>query len=376
MTMMTMNEIFQRYAPEYIERFGDLMPFEHRKVIDAIINCRTPSCGTMIWQCERCGQTHIVYQSCGNRHCPTCQHHKGHQWLIKQIEQQLPGHHFMITFTVPQELRRFIRSHQRPCYAALFKASSETIKKLAADKKYIGGDLPGFFGVLHTWGRQLTYHPHIHYVVPGGALSTKDNRWHPSRIDFFLPVKAMSTIFKARFRDEMRKSNLDSDIPDEVWDQDWVVNCQAVGTGAHSIEYLAPYVFKVAISNSRIIKVEDGKVWFRYKKPHSNRWRTMVVDVMEFMRPACACPHADRRFLQHVLPTGFMKVRYYGFLAPGSSVSMETIEALIELSFGFVISKPERTIKTLDPPTCNQCGGRLTFVFSIPRCKPIRSGSG
>lgn len=203
---MKMNEIFQAYAPEYIERFGDLMPSDHRKVIDAIINCRTQYCGTMIYQCEKCGKTHIVYRSCGNRHCPNCQHHKTHQWLTKQVDRQLPGHHFMITFTVPQQIRRFIRSHQRACYAAMFKASSETIKKLVLDEKYIGGDLPGFLGVLHTWGRQLAYHPHIHYVVPGGALAKKDDRWHPSRIDFYLPVKAMSKIFKAKFRDEKEQS--------------------------------------------------------------------------------------------------------------------------------------------------------------------------
>ena len=203
---MKMNEIFQAYAPEYIERFGETMPSEHRKVIDAIINCRTQYCGTMIYQCEKCGKTHIVYRSCGNRHCPNCQHHKTHQWLTKQVDRQLPGHHFMITFTVPQQIRRFIRSHQRACYAAMFKASSETIKKLVLDEKYIGGDLPGFLGVLHTWGRQLAYHPHIHYVVPGGALAKKDDRWHPSRIDFYLPVKAMSKIFKAKFRDEKEQS--------------------------------------------------------------------------------------------------------------------------------------------------------------------------
>ena len=132
---MKMNEIFQEYATEYIERFGDLIPFEHRKVIDAIINCRTQYCGTMIYQCEECGHNYIIYRSCGNRHCPNCQHHKTHQWLMKQVDRQLPGHHFMITFTVPQQLRRFIRSHQRPCYAAMFKASSETMKKLAADEK-------------------------------------------------------------------------------------------------------------------------------------------------------------------------------------------------------------------------------------------------
>jgi hypothetical protein len=282
------------------------------------------------------------------------------------MERQLPGHHFMITFTMPQQIRRFIRSHQRACYAAMFKASSETIKKLALDEKYIGGDLPGFLGVLHTWGRQLAYHPHIHYVVPGGALSKEDGRWHPSRIDFYLPVKAMSKIFKAKFRDEMRKSNLDSDIPEQVWNQEWVVNSQAVGASTHSIEYLAPYVFKVAISNSRIIKVEERKVFFKYKKLKGNRWRTMRLDVMEFMR----------RFLQHVLPTGFMKLRYYGFFSPCSSVTLEKIEALIELSFGFVISKPERKIEPFVPPACTNCGGRLKYVASILPFKLIRSGPG
>ena len=364
--MTTINEIFREYAPEYINRFGQTMPSEHHKVIDAMINCRTPNCGTMIYQCEKCGENHIIHKSCGNRHCPNCQHHKTHQWLVNQVERQLPGHHFMITFTVPQKLRRFIRSNQRTCYSALFKASSETIKKLAADEKYIGGDLPGFLGVLHSWGRQLSYHPHIHYVVPGGALSKKEDRRHPSRIDFFLPVKAMSKIFKAKFRNEMSKSNLDSHIPAEVWVQDWVVNCQAVGPGAHSVKYLAPYVFKVAISNSRIVKLEDHKVFFRYKKPQSNRWRTMALDVSEFMR----------RFLQHVLPSGFMKVRHYGFLSPGASVPLEKIEALIELSFGFVITKPEIHIEPFDPPTCSYCGGTLKYLASIGPFKLIRSGTG
>jgi hypothetical protein len=363
--MTTINEIFQDYAPDYIARFGQAIPSQHRKVINAIIQCRTQHCGTMIYQCEQCGQNHILYRSCGNRHCPNCQHHKTRQWLINQLKRQLPGHHFMITFTLPKGLRRFIRSHQRFGYPAMFRASSDTIKKLAADEKYIGGDLPGFLGVLHTWGRQLVYHPHIHYLVPGGALSKKDGRWHPSRPDFYLPVKAMSKIFKAKFRHEMSKSGLDSSIPDEVWEQKWVVNCQAVGSGAHSVKYLASYVFKVAISNSRIIKVENRRVFFKYKKPKSNRWRTMGLDVMEFIR----------RFLQHVLHSGFMKVRYYGFLSPGASVPLDKIRALIELSFGFQITKPETEIDPFDPPTCNLCGGTLKYLFSFPPLKLIRDGT-
>jgi hypothetical protein len=257
----------------------------------------------------------------------------------------------MITFTVPQNLRRFIRRHQRLCYAAMFAASSQTIKKLAADQKYIGGDMPGFFGVLHTWGRQMPYHPHIHYIVPGGAFSKTDGKWHCSRIDFFLPVKPMSKIFAAKFRDIMKKNGLYSQISNDVWKQKWIVNCQAIGTGEQSIKYLAHYVFKVAISNSRIVKIEDRKVFFKYRKNRSSRRRTMALDVMEFIR----------RFLQHVLPTGFMKVRYYGFLHPGSSVSLEKIAALIEMAFGFEIVTPKTGLDPFEPMTCNSCGGILVF---------------
>ena len=272
----------------------------------------------------------------------------------------------MITFTVPQNLRRFIRSHQRVCYSAMFAASSQTIKKLATDQKHIGGDMPGFFGVLHTWGRQMPYHPHIHYIVPGGALSRTDGKWHCSRIDFFLPVKAMSKIFKAKFRDIMKKSKLYPQIPSDVWNQKWVVNCQAIGTGEQSIKYLAPYVFKVAISNSRIVKIEDRKVFFRYRKNKSNRWRTMVLNVMEFIR----------RFLQHVLPTGFMKVRYYGFLHPVSSVPLEKIVALIELAFGFEIVTPKTVLEPPEPMTCTSCGGILVFRALLLPCKIVSADSG
>jgi len=353
--MTTIKDIFQTYAPEYIQRFGDTIPREHRKVIDAIINCRTDHYGASIYQCTECGERHMVYRCCGNRHCPNCQHHKSRKWLQTQLDRQLPGHHFMITFTVPQNLRRFIRSNQRICYSAMFAASSQTIKKLAADQKHIGGDMPGFFGVLHTWGRQMPYHPHIHYIVPGGAFSKTDGKWHCSRIDFFLPVKAMSNIFKAKFRDIMKKSGLYHQIPSDVWSQKWVVNCQAIGTGEKSINYLAPYVFKVAISNRRIVKIEDRRVFFKYRKNKSNRWRTMALDVMEFIR----------RFLQHVLPTGFMKVRYYGFLHSASSVSLEMIAALIELAFGFEIVTPKTVLEPPEPMICTDCGGILVFRASL-----------
>lgn len=265
------------------------------------------------------------------------------------MKRQLPGHHFMLTFTVPERLHRFIRANQKTAYSALFKTSSEAIKRLVPDEKFIGADLPGFFGVLHTWGRTLEFHPHIHYIVPGGALSSADGLWHPCRIDFYLPVKALSKIFKAKFRDAIKEAGLFDQIPPEVWEIDWVVNSQALGSSEASLKYLAPYVFRVAISNSRIVKVENRMVFIRYRKSHSQRLRTLALEVMEFIR----------RFLQHVLPTGFMKVRYYGFMNPSCAVSLDHIRSLIQLSYGFNVPLPNVDLEPWQPITCPACGGTL-----------------
>jgi hypothetical protein len=261
----------------------------------------------------------------------------------------------MLTFTVPEELRAFLRSHQRIGYSAMFAASSAAIKRLTGDPKFVGGDSPGFFGVLHTWGRQLQYHPHIHFVVPGGALDSGSGLWHPSGVGFFLPVHALSKIYRALFRERMIKAGLLGQIPREVWSIDWNVNSQPVGSAEASIKYLTPYVFRVAISNSRIIKVEDGKVFFHYKKTGSNRLRTLALDALEFIR----------RFLQHVLPTGFMKVRYYGFLSPSSKVSLEEVRARIEMAFGFEITTLQVEPEPLPPMKCRHCDSPMIWRYSI-----------
>jgi hypothetical protein len=347
--MTSISEIFTTFGPEYLQRYANLMPKTHRKAIDAIMACRTDACGIALYQCESCAESHPLYRSCGNRHCPTCQHHKTRQWLEKQIQRQLPGHHFLITFTVPEKLRPFMRKNQRVAYSALFKTSSDSIKKLAPDQHYIGADLPGFFGVLHTWGRTLQYHPHIHYVVAGGALSSSDGRWHPSTTDFYLPVQALAKIFRAKFRDEMINAGLFEQIPSEVWHIDWNVNSQAVPSSQACLKYLAPYVFKVAISNSRIVNVQDRTVLIRYRKPHSDRSRILALEVMEFIR----------RFLQHVLPTGFMKVRYYGFMNPNCKLPLDHIRSLIETTRGFNSDLPKSAPKPRLPITCPSCGGLL-----------------
>ena len=263
----------------------------------------------------------------------------------------------MITFTVPEEIRRFIRRHQRLAYDGLFKASSGAMKTLAADAKFIGGDLPGFFGVLHTWGRQLQYHPHIHYVVPGGAWSTQHATWRPCRPSFFLPVRALSKIFRARFRDIIVQAGLIREIPREVWGKTWNVHCQAAGGAGHSIGYLSQYVFKVAISDYRIVSTENGYVTFSYQKPNCRRTRFMKIAAEEFIR----------RFLQHTLPSGFMKVRYYGFMNACCSVAVDEIRANIEMMNGSESAQQEAgELKSEKPaPYCPDCGARLTYCYSV-----------
>jgi hypothetical protein len=354
--MGAIAEIFRQFGPEYLAKFDHHLPENHRKVIDAISRCRTEACGVNVFTCTICQRSIEIFQSCGNRHCPSCQQHKTRQWLEKQLHRELPGHHFMITFTVPEQLRRFMRSHQQKSYAALFAASSTALKKLAREKKFVGGDLPGFFGILHTWGRQLEYHPHIHYIVPGGAFAKTGGFWRASPRHFFAPVLALSKIFRAAFRDEMIKAGLFDQINPAVWKLAWNVNSQAVGRCEGSLKYLAPYVFKVAISDSRIVGVAGRRVVFRYKKQKSSRWRTLDLDALEFIR----------RYLQHVLPTGFMKIRYYGFLGSGSTVTLDDVRTAIERSLDtFVAPRPESRAVAPHYPYCPHCRGRLVFGYKL-----------
>ncbi len=316
--MTTIREIFNAFAPEYLARSPNL-PLAHHKVISAIQQCQSGHDGQSLSQCPSGGNQHRVQHSCGHRHCPQCQQHTTQQWLQHHLDTQLPGPHFLLTFTVPETLRPFIRSHQRLAYQAMFQASATALKRLAKDERFIGTDLPGFTGVLHTWGRQLQYHPHIHSIVPGGGLSEDRTTWRPSRANFFVPVKALSPLSRALFKDDMRHAGLLEHIDPQVWTIPWNVHSQANHTGHSAFTSLAPYVFKVAIANSRIVGLTDRTVTFTYRQPGSARPRTTHLDAMEFIR----------RFLQHVLPDGFMKVRHFGFLHASCGLPPATLRLMI-----------------------------------------------
>ena len=360
--MGLINDLFRRHGEAYIERFGHRTTPQQRKVIRAIQSCRSGEYGRVHYRCEGCDEDTAVARGCGNRHCPGCQHRKAQLWLRRQLARQCPGHHFMLTFTVPEALRDFFMRYPREAYDALFSAASYAIKKLAADDKWIGGDTPGFFGVLHTWGRQLQYHPHIHFIVVGGAWCSKRKRWMASSEGFFLPVHALSDICRGKFRDLMDQHDRVVRIPASVWQTDWNVNSQPVGSAEATLKYLTPYVFRVAISDHRIVSIDDDNhqvtFWYRHKESH--RRRNLTLGTMEFMR----------RFLQHVLPAGFMKIRYYGFLSPTSSVTLDTIRTLIELAHGFEMTTPAANAPVMAVMKCSHCGGTLRYSgFTLPKRK-------
>ncbi len=210
----------------------------------------------------------------------------------------LPVPHFMLTFTLPSELRSVARSHQKLIYDLLFRISAAAVQHLARDSRFVGGQI-GMVGVLHTWGRNLSYHPHVHYLVPGGGVAADGQTWLSCRKNFLVPVKALSRIFRAKFRDALRKMDCFALVPASVWKQEWVVHCQSVGSGFKALKYLAPYIFRVAISNNRILKLTDDKVTFRYRASDTGKTRFCTLAAEEFIR----------RFLQHVLPKGFVYAR-------------------------------------------------------------------
>jgi hypothetical protein len=336
-------EIFRQHGSQYRLKYAQQMPASQRQVMRAVEQCRTPALGGHVYVCPACDEVQYHYHSCRNRHCPKCQHQRTQQWLEKQQEMRLPVGHFMLTFTLPEGLRAVARSHPQLIYHLLFRTSAEAAQQLALDPRFVGGQI-GMIGVLHTWGRNLAYHPHVHYLVPAGGLAEDGSTWLPSRKNFLVPVKALSKLVRAKFRDALRKYSCFDDVPVSVWRQDWVVHCQPVGNGEGALKYLAPYIFRVAISNNRILTLADGRVTFCYKDTKTGKTRRCPLSVEEFIR----------RFLQHVLPKGFVKVRYYGFYSSGKRPQLAAL--FQQLSAQLNSLSPSESVQPGQPT--NECPGK------------------
>ncbi len=360
--MVELAEIFRLHGPQYRAQFGARMLPSHRRAMQDIEQCRTAARGGQVYFCQQCQQQRYSYHSCQNRHCPKCGNEQATQWLEQQQQLLLPTHYFLVTFTLPPELRSLARGNQKLIYNLLFRAASQALLQLAQDPRFVGGTV-GMVGVLHTWTRALLYHPHVHFIVTGGGFS-QDHRWRPARKDFLVPVKALSPIFRAKFREQLRPSDLFQQVKAQVWQRDWVVHSQPLGAGLTACKYLAPYIFRVAISNQRIIKLDNGCVTFKYQDSATKQIKFPTVRAEEFIR----------RFLQHVLPERFVKVRYYGLLAPANRPLLQQARQLLDAHHSapasastFPVAQSAIDQRPSARLSCPHCGGPLTLLRPLPR---------
>ncbi|BAK98042.1 putative transposase [Oscillibacter valericigenes Sjm18-20] len=364
--MPEVQDIFEEYGEAY--RQNHRLPMAQRKAMNAILNCRTAKLGGHMDHCPECGYQRPSYNSCRNRHCPKCQTLSKERWIDAQKGNLLHVGYFHVVFTVPQELNPWIYRNQQGGYNLLFRCVAETIQELSADKKYLGA-ATGHTAVLHTWGQNLSFHPHIHCIVPGGGL-TKLGKWLPSRKKFFLPVKVLSRKFRGKFLVLLKQQfpNIEPSLLNECYHKEWVVYCKPpFKDAACVVEYLGRYTHRVAIANNRILSTENGQVSFKWRDYRDgSRWKEMTLGAEEFIR----------RFLMHVLPTGFMKIRHYGFLSSrgkqkklhtckvqtGTSLKKReklSTEALIQKILG---RKPSQC------PNCGFCGLLRTGLAPPTAC--------
>ena len=319
-------DIIRQHGQSFIENNRSWLTYLHLRVLHAIEHCRTAALGGHLDGCSRCGyRSDISYNSCGNRHCPKCLTHARDLWLAERSKELLPVGYFHVVFTLPHELSWLALQNKKTFYHLLLRASATTLLQIAADPQHLGAQI-GFLSVLHTWGQNLQHHPHVHCVIPAAGLSLDHRQWVHPRYAFFLPVKVLSRVFRGKFVAGLKRAfrrgkllfpgSLKAISTDKafraflrpLFRQDWVVYAKPpFGGPEHVLQYLARYTHRVAISNHRLLNVADGEVTFRWKDyAHDNKHRRMTVSGEEFLR----------RFLLHVLPKGFIRIRFFGFLAP------------------------------------------------------------
>ena len=353
--MLSLAEVLRQHWPQYERQFGAQILPSHRRAVQAILACRTRALGGEIYRCADCRKDHFVYHSCNHRACPQCGNADATEWIQRQKLKLLPVPYYLITFTVPEGLRSWLRSHQKLGYSLLLKESAGTLQDVARNHKYLGARL-GFLSVLHTWGRQLQYHPHVHCVVPAGGLRSDGLQWRrPKTPDFFLPQMVLAARFRNRLKQALRGQADTEQIPATVWKQKWVVDVQPAGSGETAIKYLSAYVHRTALGSQRILQDQDGQVTFKYKDNEDQRWRRLSVSACEFLR----------RFLQHVLPAGLQRVRYYGWLSAAAQAKWRRILSLLNW-----IVPPAQPAIPRPQALCADCGSQLFWVGTFIRGPP------
>jgi hypothetical protein len=389
-------DVVQQYGAAYLARYGHVTSAAQHRVLRAIAQCRTAALGGHTTQCDQCGHTEHSYNSCRNRHCPKCQGSAQATWLAARQREVLNVPYFHVVFTLPDALNTLALRNPRVIYTLFFRTVAATLVTIARDPAHLGAEI-GFLAILHTWGQQLQYHPHLHCVIPGGGLAPDGTAWVPCAPRFFLPVRVLSRLFRRRFLEGLGRAATQQALTfagtcqafaePQAWQRfvqtlrmhEWVVYAKRpFREPAHVLKYLARYTHRVAIANRRLLALEEGKVTFRWKDYiHGSRQRLMTLDAVEFIR----------RFLLHVLPRGLQRIRHYGFLANGvRHVQLRRCRQLLQPSA--VSSAPEEHVTANEKvaaspdrgaPVCPLCTtGRMLVVETLfPRrvgwgaCVPV-----
>jgi Putative transposase/Transposase zinc-binding domain len=376
-------DIFHRHGAAWRTAHAGHLSLGQMKVMSAIESCRTAALGGHVEACEDCGHSRIAYNSCRNRHCPKCQGAAAREWLAARQADLLPVGYFHVVFTLPAEIADIAWHNKAVIYDLLFRAASEAMITIAADPKHLGARI-GITAVLHTWGSAMTHHPHVHTIVPGGGISLDGRRWVYCRSGFFLPVRVLSKLFRRLFLSKLADAHAaghlqffgDHDGLSErsafvaflasLRRKNWFVYAKPPFAGPEAVlAYLSRYTHRVAISNSRLIALDEAGVTFRYKDYRRNgreRYRTMTLDPGEFMR----------RFLLHVLPTGFHRIRHYGLLAnAGRKANIAFARELLAVRQPKAEASGAGNADAAAPtdwrPPCPCCGGRMIIIETFER---------
>lgn len=352
---MSLADVLSAHWPAYAMKFGPLIPPEQRAAVRAILRCRTPALGGQLYRCA-CGREHYAYHSCNHRACPRCGRDDAAAWLAQQRTRLLPVPYFLVTLTVPAQLREPIRAGRKFWYGALLREAAGALQDLAAQPKHLGAEL-GLTAMLQTWTRDLRYHPHVHLLVPGGGLTANQLRWlRVKDAAFFLPQGKLAARFKGRLKTWLKAKHPDlfRQVPVKVWWLQWVADVQAVGSGEAALKYLANYLCRPPLHESQIESWDRQTVTFRYRA-NGGDLRRATVKAEEFVR----------RFLQHVPPKGFQRVRHYGWLGAAAQAKRARLAALLDW-------KPPalQPPAPLPPPQCPGCGQVMRLIASVARKPP------
>ncbi len=342
--MIRLSAIFDQFESEFLARYGAQLLPSQRQALSAIKNCRSALSPLMKVCCSECDQVTYVPHSCGHRSCPHCQHHESQQWIERQRQKQLPVNYFMITFTLPYELRPLAWSHQRLLYSLLFQCAWETLSTFSLNNKQLQGT-PGVVAVLHTHSRRLDYHPHLHTIMPAGAIDQERGLWHKKDGHYLFNHIALAQVFRAKLLTAIKKSGLS--LP-AIVPKKWVVDCKHVGSGDKAFVYLGRYLYRGVLQEKDIISCKNGEVTFRYQDSKTQCYQIRTLPGADFIQ----------LILQHVLPSRFRRTRDYGLLHPNSKTLIKRLHCLLKIKVNqWVILKKHRPAIT-----CACCGGVMKIV--------------